>query len=85
MSGLVACQFFEILFGGFFVELGGFTLFDGDRIQRAAVQARTQPVAVDLADQAGLAVDQLDRAFGTGVNTPTAAVTFFFINLDNVS
>jgi hypothetical protein len=74
-----------MLFGCLLVELGGFALFDGDGVLGAMAQACAEPVTVDLADQLRLAVHYLNSTFGTGSNTLTTSVAFFFVNYDYVS
>jgi len=70
---------------GGFVELVSLALFNSYRIERAGSQAGAQPVAEILGQQFGLAVDNLDRAFGTIRNTQTAAGAFVFVNPDDLS
>ena len=66
-----------------FIELVRFTLFYGNRIDRAVAEAGAETVSEIVGNQPGLAVDNLDRAFGAGRNTEAAAVTLFFINFDH--
>jgi hypothetical protein len=68
--------------GRFFVELGGFSLFNSYRVLRTVPDTCPQTVTVDLTNKLCLAIDNLYGALGAGVNTQTTAVTFFLVYLD---
>jgi hypothetical protein len=68
-----------------FVELIGLSLLDGDGIHGTVSEAGAQSIAQVIGEQPGLAVDDLDRAFGTGRNTKAAAVAFFLIYFYDLS
>ena len=48
-------------------------------------QTGAQAVTIDVTDQSGLAVNQLNGPFRTGCDAQTTAITFVFINLDYIS
>jgi len=65
------------------VVLGGLALGEGDGVRRTGRQAVAQSVAVVVAEQLGLAVHHADGPFVAGRGTGAAAVTFFFVYMDN--
>ena len=62
------------------VERRCFPFFDGDRVLRTVAKARAESVAVNLVDQPGLAVHDLDRAFRAFGYSQTAAGAFLLVD-----
>ena len=69
----------------FFVIGLGFALLDMDGAQRAGADAGAQAVAEEVGDQAGLAVDELQGAFGAIGQALAAAVADLVVNADDLS
>ena len=62
--------------GGIFIIGCGLLLHDLERARRADVEARSQPVAIDISDEDGFAFPvELKGAFGAGSRAKTAAIT----------
>jgi hypothetical protein len=47
--------------------------------------AGAQAVTINLTDEFGFAVHDVDGAFGTGGSALTAPVAFVFVDFDNIS
>ena len=62
-SGLLCLLFGQMMLDGLLVELFGFALLNGKRALRALAQAVAKSVAINLAYQARLSVDNLYRPF----------------------
>jgi hypothetical protein len=71
--------------GRFLVELSGLTLLDGDRAFRAMSDASAKAVTIDITDEFGLAIYDLDGSFGTGDDALPAAIALFFVDSYYVS
>jgi hypothetical protein len=61
------------------------SLLDGDGPARALAKTVSQAVAKVIGNEAGLAVDDLDRPFGTTGHAQPAAVALFFVYLHDLS
>jgi hypothetical protein len=66
------------------VEGGGLAPHDGDGVLGALAEAGAQPVAIGVADQARLAVDDRDHPLGAGHHAVTAAVAPRLVDLDDL-
>jgi hypothetical protein len=63
----------------------GFFLHDLERARRTAVQAGSQPVAIDVPDEGGLPLAvELQGSFGAGGRAAAASVAEFPIYLDDL-
>jgi hypothetical protein len=71
-------------FGGLRIEGFDFRLNNGQRIFGTFPETGAQPVTVFLGNQPGFAINNLDCSLRTGGNTKTTAVTFLFIDLDDL-
>jgi hypothetical protein len=69
---------------GRFIVVGGLSLFKANSTLWTLPQARTEPVAIGIADQLSFAVDYLNRPLGTGGHAEPAAIAFVFVNLDDL-
>jgi len=67
------------------IEGRRFPLFDRDGVAGTLTQAGTESVAVHLAHEARLAVNDLDGTFVAGRNAGAAAVALAFVDVHNVS
>ena len=67
------------------VERLGLALDNLQRTGRALTDASPQPIAQVVGNHAGLVVDNRQRPFGTAGDTLAAAITQFFIDLDDLS
>ncbi len=63
----------------------GFSILDDYRVLRTSAQAVAQAVAKVLCQQAGLAVNDANRALGAARHAHTAAIALAFVNLHNLS
>ena len=63
----------------------GLPLLKGDGASGTGRQTVAQPVAVMLPHQLRLAVHQVDSALVAGVDTPAAAITFFLVDMNDLS
>ena len=74
----------EVLLDGLFVERLCLAFLDGDGVLGALAEAFAEPVAVDLADEPGHPVDDLERALGARGDALAAAVALLFIYVDDL-
>lgn len=75
----------QVGLGGLPVEFVRLPLLHGDGSLGALPQAGPQPVAIDIAYQAGLAVDYLDGPLGAGGHAEAAAGAFVRVYPDDVT
>jgi hypothetical protein len=75
----------QVLFNGRLIEIIGIPLDDGDGVLGTVTEAGTETVAEVIGSKSRLAVDDGDGPFGAGRHAQSAAVAFFFVNLDNFS
>jgi hypothetical protein len=73
----------EVALHRLLVERRRLALLDHDRVLRAVAQAGAEAVAVTVVDQAGLPVDDLDRAFRAGRDAEPATVALLFDEPDH--
>ena len=66
------------------VELGRLALLDGDGVHRTFAEAVAEPVAVDIAHKARLAVDHLDRSLGARWYALSAAVALLLVDVHDL-
>jgi hypothetical protein len=78
-------DFLEVLFNRRLIKLLSIPLDDGDGILRAVAETGAETIAEIISREPGLAVDNSDGPFGAGRHAHSAAVAFFFVNLDNFS
>ena len=69
---------------GFLIEGRRFPLLDSDGPLGTFPQARAQTVAVDVRDQPGLSINELDRALGAGRHALAASVAKVLIYPDDI-
>jgi hypothetical protein len=69
----------------FFIKRHRFSFRNRNRIHRALTQARPQPIAISLAHELRFAVNNLNRAFNTGIGALAAAVALLFIDIYDFS
>jgi hypothetical protein len=81
----VHAQLGEVLVDCRLVEGTGLDALDRDRILGAVAEAGPEAVAVDIAHQLRLAIDDLDRALGAGRHAVSAARAFLFVDPDQLS
>ena len=67
------------------IVIGRLALFERDGTRRAGRQAIAQAVTVVIAQKLCLPVDHPNRALVAGCRAGTAAIAFFFLNLDDFS
>src|SRR5699024_6563297 len=68
-----------------FVIGSGFPLRKGNGPGGTGRQAVSQTVAVIVPQKLGFAIHHADSTFVTGFGTGATSVTFFFVNMDNLS
>ena len=74
----------KVLLHQLLIKLLRLALLNRDGTRGALPEAGPQAVTVDLADEACLAVDYLQRSLGTRGHAGTAAVTELLVNVDNL-
>lgn len=62
----------------------GLAFLNGNRVLRTMAKARTQTVAAEIANESGLAINELDGALRTGGNAVAAAIAPLLVYLDNL-
>jgi hypothetical protein len=75
----------EMVFDSFLIEFFGSPFLNDDSAHRALSQASAKSIAIYLADQPCLAIDNLQRAFRTSGHTGATAITLLFIYPDDFS
>jgi hypothetical protein len=66
-----------------FIKLRRLTFLDADCVLGALTEAGAETITVDLTDQARLAVNDPEGAFGARRNAESTAITLFLVNLDD--
>jgi len=85
LQGLDASGLRHVLASGVEVERRGLAVLDDQCARRALPDAVAEAVAVGLLDQSCLAVDELQRALGTGDDAIAAPVTQLFLDTDDLA
>jgi hypothetical protein len=75
----------EVVFHRLLVKRISFPLDDLEGVLRAVAEAGPKPIAVDITDQFGLAVDNGDGAFGARRHAISAPIAELFVDLDDFS
>ena len=70
---------------GYLIKLLSITLLNFDGTLRAFAKTGAKPVAVLIADKPCLAIDDLERALGTGYDAQPAAIALLLIDMDDFS
>jgi hypothetical protein len=74
-----------VLFHGLLIKIFCLALDDSEGIIGAFSQTGSQPIAEFLRNQSGLTVDDLDGSLSAGRDALLATITFFFIDLNDLS
>ena len=83
-SSMIISHFFSHIFLCRFLVIGGsFSFHKGNCTCRTGWKTISQTITIIISQKFGFSVYHADRALVTGYGTSAAAVTFFFVYLDN--
>jgi hypothetical protein len=74
-----------VLFDSFLVESCHLPFFNNQGTLGAFPDTGTQAIAIGITDEPGFTIDNLQGTLGAGKLAQTAAITFFFVNFDDIS